>query len=255
MTRSQAYSESHVDVWSIYLVAKPEGVEKLRTTLSHEEDAHGARFRKREDRVRYIIAHGALRQVLESYTGISAAELRFERGIGGKPFLAVPDDAPLNFNLSHSGDRALIAVAKGRPVGVDIERIDPDVDAVGIAARFFSRAEHAALLAADEAVRLQKFFRLWVCKEAYIKARGESISGRLATFSIDVSDETDVRLSEDALAPHAPQRWHIRLLKIDPSGYAAAVAVEGAVGGVHLIHWNGRDEDSHPAPSPEHPAA
>jgi len=249
MTHSQAYSESHVDVWSIHLAVKPERVEKLRTMLSHEEDAHGARFRKREDRVRYIIAHGALRQVLESYTGVPAAELQLERAIGGKPFLAVADNAPLNFNLSHSSDRALIAVAKGCPVGVDIERIDPDVDAVGIAARFFSRAEHAALLAAGEAVRLQKFFRLWVCKEAYIKARGESISGRLATFSIDVSDETDVRLTEDTLDPRAPRRWHIRLLKIDPSGYAAAVAVERAAGAPRMIDWSPGDGGSDPAPS------
>ena len=230
-------------------------VRRLRTTLSREECVHADRFRRQADCDRYIIAHGALRQVLQRYTGIVAAELRIERAVGGKPFLAAAEAPLLSFNLSHSADRALIAVARGKRVGVDIERIDPDVDVLGIAARFFSPAEHAALLAADGSVRLSRFFHLWVCKEAYIKARGESISGRLATFSIDVSDRMTARLSEDTSDPSAPAKWQIRLLEIDTPSYAAAVAVEGEPGAPRLFRWDGGDDGSDSAPLPEISAA
>src|SRR5215472_2261792 len=45
---------------------------------------------------------------------------------------------PIEFNLSHSGSRALLAFTRGREVGVDIEQIRNNLDFEALARRFFS---------------------------------------------------------------------------------------------------------------------
>ncbi len=73
-------------------------------------------------RRRWVASRWALREVLARYTGQEPAEIELRCGGRGKPMLADPD-APLRFNLSHSGELALIAVAGGREVGVDVQAI------------------------------------------------------------------------------------------------------------------------------------
>ncbi len=73
-------------------------------------------------RARWVAARWALRSVLARYLGGDPAAIELSLGERGKPHLADPG-ATLRFNLSHSGELALIAVAEGREVGVDVQRI------------------------------------------------------------------------------------------------------------------------------------
>lgn len=67
-------------------------------------------------------ARWALRGVLSRYLDEDPAAIELRLGERGKPMLADPD-AALHFNLSHSGELALIAVCRDREVGVDVQRM------------------------------------------------------------------------------------------------------------------------------------
>ena len=99
--------------------------QRLDSILDDDERARAARFVFPHDGRRYVAAHAALRLVLAHYLDEDPRRLRFERGTHGKPRLACRTAGDYEINLSHSGGRALIAVARAREVGVDIEVTGP----------------------------------------------------------------------------------------------------------------------------------
>jgi 4'-phosphopantetheinyl transferase len=139
-------------------------IEEGPVVLSAEESARAARFRFDEDRARWTRAHSALRRVLAEATGASALGLHFASGAHGKPFL--PDHAGLEFNLSHAGDWALIAISRGVPVGVDIERLRPNIDMAAMLRR---------LSEPDIPEGVEEQLQLWTRREARSKAAGGAL--------------------------------------------------------------------------------
>jgi 4'-phosphopantetheinyl transferase len=186
--------------------------------LSDEERARASRFRFPEHRNHFIACRGILREILGPRLGIAPARVNFSCNPYGKP--ALPD-SDLCFNLSHSHEHALYAVARGREVGIDIERVDPRFARDQIPERFFSPSEVCQLRSLPADQQTEAFFRCWTRKEAYIKARGIGLG--LALDGFDVS-----------LVPDAPpaflsgvQNW--RLIAVNaPVGFAAALVIEGA---------------------------
>jgi 4'-phosphopantetheinyl transferase len=88
------------------------------------------------------------------------------------------------FNLSHSHHLALFAVALEDELGIDIEWMNPNIAYLDISARFFSKTEHEQLLQTPAAGQASTFYRIWVRKEAYVKAIGEGLSHPLASFDV-----------------------------------------------------------------------
>jgi 4'-phosphopantetheinyl transferase len=207
----------------------------LRLTLSEDERARSARFHFERDRVRFVVARGALRNILGHYLNVPPGSLRFGYGAHGKPSL-LPEfvmgssglaAGKLEFNVSHSHTLALVAVAQGRALGVDIERLRADASERQLAERFFSAQEVSALCALPDAQQPRAFFDCWTRKEAYIKARGEGLSFPLAEFDVSLQPGMPATLlcvRGDALEAG---RWSLRTLDVGP-GYAAALAVEGS---------------------------
>ncbi len=143
-----------------------------------------------------------------------------DTGAGANP---ASTPGPLGFNLSHSGERFLIAAARGCEPGVDVERIRPRADLERLARRFFSPAERRALAAAvDPALA---FHRLWARKEAVIKADGRGVSIGLARFDVS-ADEPPALLGARWAGAAADEaaRWSLFSLDVG-AGYAAALAV------------------------------
>jgi 4'-phosphopantetheinyl transferase len=161
-----------IDLWQIALAAPATAEETA--LLDQTELARAGRFVFERDRRRYIRAHAGLRRVLAGYLALDAAALRFAARSGGKPTLAVLSELGIDFNLSHSGDQALVAVAGG-PIGVDIECLRPIADATALAARNFTPGESAALHALASADRDRAFLVAWVRKEACLKAIGAGL--------------------------------------------------------------------------------
>jgi 4'-phosphopantetheinyl transferase len=162
-------------------------------SLSPDERARAARLAAGDVRRRFVASRAALRDILAAYVGASPAGLRFRYGPHGKPALAPPLEW-LHFNLAHSQDLAVVAVAR-RPVGVDVERVRPLADGpLALAARTFAPGEVAALRAAPQSQQLDEFFRYWTCKEAYVKARGAGLSLPFDQFTVELPPHAAPRL-------------------------------------------------------------
>lgn len=217
-----------VHVWRATLDVEASRVRSLQQILTADERARAERFHFREDRERFIVARGRLRIILGRYLMVDPSELRFSYSLYGKPSLAGGFDADaLCFNLSHADGLALYAVARGRRLGVDIERVRADVADERVAEQFFAPGEVAALRAFSESMRPLAFFNCWTRKEAYIKARGEGLSLRLDQFEVSLAPGEPAALLRTSGDPQESTRWSLRALDTDP-GYVAALAVEGS---------------------------
>jgi 4'-phosphopantetheinyl transferase len=220
-----ALGADEVHVWKIALEQPVEVRRKLALTLSAAEMERAGRFYFERHRHHFVVARGFMRAILAGYLDIAPAAVCFTLGAHGKPALA-GHGRDLRFNLSHTGELALLAVTLGRDVGVDIEQVRSLDDAATIAARFFSAAENRAWLAVPDAQKPVAFFNAWTRKEAFIKALGDGLSYPLDRFDVSLAPGEPARLLRVAGDPEATRRWRIEALE-PAAGYAAAVAVAG----------------------------
>jgi 4'-phosphopantetheinyl transferase len=218
--------KDEVHVWRIGLDMTAGRVAKLRCLLSPDERARADRFRFEQDRRRSVIARAYLRLLVGEVLDLPANQLRFEYDQFGKPRL-VAAARSLQFNVSHSGKLILIAIAPGRAVGVDVERIRTDLDLDGVAARFFSANECRVLAALAGPDKYRAFFTCWTRKEAYLKARGIGLTLPLDQFDVSFLPGEAPRLLATRHDSEEAQRWRLRALPLSPD-YAAAVAAQGS---------------------------
>ena len=224
-----------VDVWRVSLKLTADSVKLIESTLSMDERERASRFHFPADKDRFIAAHRSLRHILSRYVQCKPGELTFSVNQYGKPSL---DNNKLKFNLSHSGDFALIAVTQERKVGVDVERIRSDMEIEDIASRNFSKHEVSELMALPPEQRVTGFFNCWTRKEAYIKAHGLGLSLPLEDFDVSLTPNEPVILRATRPDQQEVARWTLLSLQVDP-GYASAVAVEGKDMQLRLWNWDG----------------
>jgi 4'-phosphopantetheinyl transferase len=198
-----------VEVWVADL-AVPAWVEAaLFDVLGDDEQGRAKAFRLEHLRRRFTVSHAMVRSLVAERVGQDAASLRFVTGPHGKPALA---SAGVEFNLAHSGERALVALSDAQPVGVDIEEFRVIKNVHGVAQRILSPAEFEAFQhAVDPATFVLDH---WTRKEAVLKACGDGITRELR--GVDV-----------ALA---------KRLRVD-AGYLAAVALDGALPETTVRKW------------------
>ena len=229
--------DHEVHVWITLLSQVGSDLSALSDRLSPEEKQKAARFLRAEDRERYIVAHGGLRELLGRYLSTAPAELEFEVNAFGKPSLCPRQGVrPLSFNLAHSGDVVLYGITGGRPVGVDVEAIRADLNVLELAQGQFSTPEVGALQATRPSEQTAAFFRCWTRKEAYVKARGEGLGFPLKQFSVCFGDNEPPAVQWAADDPSASERWSVFDVVPTP-GYAGAVVVEGKTGCLVSRHW------------------
>lgn len=222
-------------VWRVNINPAQSRIAELAQTLAEDEREKAARFRQESDRRRFVIARGSLRMILSRYLMAEPTALRFYYGTHGKPALDESVADGLRFNVSHSGDLALVAITRDREVGIDVELVRDDFDVEAIADRYFSQRERALIRSSPASKKRQTFFTLWTLKEAYLKARGEGF----------FAPPNQVEVLPDAADPLTPdgtflfragdRRWTHAL--IDVPGYAAALVVEGRCGEVECRQW------------------
>ncbi|MEW6352919.1 MAG: 4'-phosphopantetheinyl transferase superfamily protein [Pseudomonadota bacterium] len=212
-------------------------VSRWREFLSADEQARAARFHFQKDRAQFIAARGLLRTLLGCYLNTPPAALRFGYNEYGKPALLEQcNPSDVRFNYAHSHGVVLCALARGREVGVDLERVQTQPEHEHIAAQFFSAREIAALRALPPAQRQRAFFTCWVRKEAYIKALGKGLSFPLHQFSVTLAPGEAPRVIGAQDDPAEEQRWTLHDLP-DLPGYAAALAVQGRARRVECRQW------------------
>ncbi len=212
-----------VHVWQLPLCVSRPLVDDLAATLSRDETARAARFVFEELRARYTVAHGLVRRVLGAYLDADPRSLRFDVAPGGKPGLAGRE---LEFNLSHSRDAALLAVARSRNLGIDIEAIRPERDLLGLARTYFAPAEEAVLASLAGRERVAAFYRCWTRKEAYLKACGIGLGLRLDAFEVTLEPRDPPALRRSERASGEVERWSFADLPAPPA-FTAALVVDG----------------------------
>lgn len=206
-----------VDIWRVRLDAAFN-----ETLLNQDEQVRAERFVFQRDARRYAAGRAHLRTLIGAYLDEAPEALRFVTGQWGKPALAGPD-RHIAFNLSHSGDIALIAVGRVADLGVDIEMIQPIKDRDAVAAQNFAANEMIELEALPADLQESAFFACWTRKEAIIKLWGEGFSADLASFNVSL----DPRLPARVISITRPQMRaeDIKLYSFKPAnGFLAALA-------------------------------
>lgn len=198
-----------------------------RALLGADECARADRFYFPRDQRRYIIGRAALRLQLGVALGVAPEAVRFTYGSHGKPALAEPFLASgICFNVSHSGDLALIGLLRGGELGVDLEAFRQLSDRDALVRRYFSDVENQFYFSLPQADREAGFYNCWTRKEAVVKALGQGLSYSLRAFDVTLAPQDSPSLLRlQQLAGHE-SGWCLDAFR-PGEGYAAAVAVQG----------------------------
>jgi 4'-phosphopantetheinyl transferase len=200
-----------IDVWEVPLTGSDAAIAACDGLLSQDERERATQFRFEHLRKSFVRAHGVLRMLLGRYLEVPPEKVVFRYGPKGKPRV----NGSVHFNLSHSGELALVAVADCE-VGVDVEKIRAMDDLGSVARRFFRPEEASRLLALPLDRQAEAFFACWTRKEAHIKALGDGMSIGL-----------DKEIGEE---------WNVEELDM-ARGYAAAVAYMGPRRDIRRFIW------------------
>jgi 4'-phosphopantetheinyl transferase len=201
----------------------------LLSILDEDERARAARFVRAHDRRRYVAAHAAVRLVLAHFLAADPRALRFEHNGNGKPRLAHPAGRDCQFNLTHSGARALVAVAGGGlALGIDIELHRAGVDTHALAQSVMSPAEQRAFAALQGTDQRAAFFRAWARKESFVKAIGEGLVCPLTSFDVSLEQHVGNALLACRYEPALGARWTTIPLDVGADA-AAALTAEGSL--------------------------
>lgn len=229
--------ESEAHVWFVRLQEMSRHFDSLLEILAPDEAARAARFRFERDRNQYILTRGLLRHIVGCYAGFAPQLLQFRYNSYSKPTLAAEWRGNwLAFSLSHSYGVVVYAFTRARHVGVDLEYMHRNVEFDQVAERFFSPCEVSLFRQLPSDKKQQAFFSCWTRKEAYIKARGEGLSLGLQSFDVAFVPGQPASLLSVAGDPSEAERWSLADLPA-PTGYSAALVVEGVAGRIHQWQW------------------
>jgi 4'-phosphopantetheinyl transferase len=208
-----------VHVWKVSLRAGADLLPKFLETLSAEEQARAKRFVFERDEHRYTVAHAALRYLLGKYLSENPKEIHIAAERLGKPYIYEGNmGTQLHFNLSHSGEFAVMAFCAGGELGIDIEQRRPEATSMEIAERNFSASELRELKKLSGEDFVTGFFRCWTRKEAYVKAKGIGLGADLRSFDVTLdSDEVAELTAIDA------EKWNVFPFKVTPENWGAVV--------------------------------
>ncbi len=210
-----------IHIWGVHVPAVLDRLDRLGGLLTEREMEKARRFRRESDRHSSIASRGALRALLAGYTGLAAEGIKFTYSDNGKPFI---DGRDIAFNVSHSGEWVVLAIGCGRAIGVDIEKIKRSMDIRSVASRYFSAEEQIYVERCKDPS--EAFFRIWVRKEAYIKACGSTLFSELKTASVPVTDGAEL------------SGWYYYDLEAG-SEYAAAVVTDGPMRSMPCYDFGG----------------
>jgi 4'-phosphopantetheinyl transferase len=221
--RKLLLDRNEVHVWKFNLDDGPDTTTVLLKLLSEKERGQALRFHHMRDRSGYVVSHGMMRMLLGGYLGVQPEAINFAVTADGKPYLPpLPGKAPIRFNLSHSGKLAVIGIASGLEIGIDIEFMDMDFPIADAARQVLTDTEFDAVASLPDQLRIPEFYRYWTMKEAYLKGVGTGIAREMNSF--EVSGGKPAYGCGAADLPKNGGDWMLFELPPIP-GYAGALAV------------------------------
>jgi 4'-phosphopantetheinyl transferase len=210
--------ECDIHVWSVDLNLDRQQIDKFGEFLTEQERQRAAKFINPTHADRWTVARGYLRQILSQYLDLDPAEIEFTFGAQGKPAVL---GRQIQFNLSHSRDRAVYGISAKFPIGIDLEYIHP-LPVADLVDRFFSPAEKTSFHHLPIDIHQAAFFHAWTQKEAYLKACGTGLSTPLDRIEVSIDPRTPAAI----ISAPTSAIWQIQKLEISPD-YASAIVVGG----------------------------
>ncbi|MBK8498105.1 MAG: 4'-phosphopantetheinyl transferase superfamily protein [Flavobacteriales bacterium] len=198
-------ADGEVHLWFATLEQLLPQLPRYRDLLDPVETERAARFRFKQDRERFILGHGVLRELLGRYLKRDGSLIRFARGPFGKPYL---ERKKLRFNFSDTKDAILIGFATGMEIGVDLETMAREVDFVAVSEHYFTEPEITAIQAAGGDAK-RRFLEFWTRKEAVLKASGVGIMDDLRVLRVDASHNV-MSIEHEAFVKMAVDEYHVR---------------------------------------------
>ncbi len=212
-----------IHVWRISLDQKPDVVNRFEQFLDKEERSRAFSYRFKNDKRRYIVRHGALKKILNKYLCTKPGAIQFKYTRFGKPLLS--SNTSFHLNMTHSKEYAILAVARNRSIGIDLEYMLPVINMDSMMKSVLTDEEYEMISVFSPLHRFQAFYDLWTLKEAYLKATGDGINkicDVAVLFSMDCSSVSVVEKGNKKRSDN------FTFLQLDPAhGYTAGLAVEG----------------------------
>jgi 4'-phosphopantetheinyl transferase len=225
-----------VDVVSCPLDLSPRAPEELVALLSAEERYRAVHLRTAEARRAFVAARGRLRQLLGLLVNCAPHRVSIGVNARGKPRLCDDANPRLRFSVAHSADLLLCAVTLDDEIGVDVERVDSDLDWERIARRFLAAEEATALRLLPPDAQRSAFFGCWTRKEAVVKATGEGLARALDSFVVSVDPaHAEVSAADASLGPASD--WSLFPIPLPPA-YQGTVAIKRRRVALRLSVWS-----------------
>lgn len=225
-------------IWCVPLQAEQEQLQQWWRLLSPDEQKKAERYRFEKNTRQYIQARGILRQLLGEYLDCSPDSIEFGYNTYDKPTLQ-PENK-LKFNVSHSGEMALLAFNWEDEIGVDIEDSTREIEIDVVAKHFFSPNEVNTLMALPLSEQQITFFNCWTRKEAIIKALGTGLAFPLNQFEVSMKVGSPARLLATHWDPEEAANWY--MASFTPAeNYIGAFAVRASVIDLQLYQWSRRE--------------
>lgn len=197
---------------------------KCERLLSPDELQRANRLLNRLARNRFVAGRAFLRQTLADFLSLDPAQICLSTNAHKKPRLSgEQSQSGLSFNLSHSEDRAILALTRGCDVGVDIEYVRKDLAFRPMAQRFFSPREQTELFNLPPELQLDAFYRCWTRKEAYLKGCGSGFSLPSNSFDVSLLPGHPPSLRGHRISMEELERWHLVDIPV-PDCFCATLA-------------------------------
>ena len=216
-------TRDEVHVWCANLKDLELDIDYLRLYLSKDENAKADSFHFYNDKKNYIGRHAILRKILGRYLSIEPNKLNFSYSSHGKPSLSnYFNGDKIHFNLSHSKGLVLYAMARGREVGIDVERITPGIMDKQFVSYVFSQKELYGIQSLPPNLRMITLFQRWTRKEAFAKALGQGLSYDLKRIDATRALGNKSVISNQNSDAHDNCSWSLRDIELG-SGYALSL--------------------------------
>lgn len=226
-------------VWRVPLAISTLAQESGAACLDPEEQRRATAYRFERHRRHFVACRAAQRTILGSYLQVAPERVVFEYLPLGKPRLSVRRAGEtIEFNVTNSGEWALLSIARKLPHGVDLEHVGRRCDHVALAERYFAPEERHALAKLPESDRREAFFRCWTRKEAVLKATGTGLTFPLDRFVVTLSSHEPPRMLSIEGCPTRAAGW--TLASFQPAvGYQAALAWQTSDAlQLHTMSWS-----------------
>lgn len=216
--------DDQIHIWYININDYQNHTNELMHYLDDQENKRAQQFKFAKDRNSFICSHAILRRLLSKYCNCDQKKILYNYNAFNKPSLN--NDYNINFNLSHSFHRGIIAITKNHPIGIDIEYMKNKPILDDLAKRFFSAHEYNEYKILPQQQKTLGFYNCWTSKEAFVKAVGMGLTFPLKNFTVNLNPELKAKILSSKNQTININEWKLHRFIVE-NQYCIAIAWSG----------------------------